>query len=103
MSSNTSHPRWFRDVISNRPPAKNARLLTWAGPATFSLKKKIYIFYFVVFTKLPTELFYPLQIAKNISFALKSLHHWLKRNIAFHHWLKTTLLKSILKHVKTKF
>jgi hypothetical protein len=38
------------DVISSRPPAKNARLLTWAGPATFS--------------KLPTELFYPLQITK---------------------------------------
>jgi hypothetical protein len=72
---------------SSRPPAKNARLLT---------------FFSFFFYKITTELFYALQIEKNISFALKSLHHWLKRNIAFHHWLKKTLLKSILKHVKTK-
>jgi hypothetical protein len=51
------------DVIRSRPAAKNARLLTWARLATFSLK-----------IKLPTELFYPLQIEKNISFALKLLH-----------------------------
>jgi hypothetical protein len=47
--------------------------------AAFSLKKKN-IF---VFTNLPTELFYPLQIEKNISFALKSLHHWLQKKKTF--------------------
>jgi hypothetical protein len=81
-----------RDVISSRPLAKNARLL----------KNKKSSFFF---TKLPTELFYPLQIAKKYLLCLKIIASLVekKRCFSFHHWLKKTLLKSVLKHVKTKF
>jgi hypothetical protein len=90
-SGDDSGPR-SRDVISSRPPAKNDRLLTWAGPATFTLQNY------------PLSCFIHSKLQKNILCLFKkSLHHWLKRNIAFHHWLKKTLLRSILKHDKTKF
>jgi hypothetical protein len=67
--------------------------MSYAG---MSLSKQKCFFFFL--QNYPLSGFIHSKLQKYISFALKSLHHWLKRNIVFHHWLKKTS-KSIIKHV----